>query len=148
MQTTSLENVDFYVDEDFAVVYVEATPQQTPREDIREEITNVALELLPYATDTIQVQKPLDGRLQHIEKPHSPAFLPHTLPNTSIPYPLSLPPPEALNSMDIEPITTKENTPGPLLEETDQKIGVENRNCCDFFQCFFKKKGLNSTKKI
>lgn len=95
MQTTSLENVDFYVDEDFAVVYVEATPQQTPREDIREEITNVALELLPYATDTIQVQKPLDGRLQHIEKPHSPAFLPQTVPNTSIIYPLSVPPPRS-----------------------------------------------------
>lgn len=149
MQTTNLENVDFYVDEDFAVVYIETiTPPLTPQVEMKREVTSVALELFPNEPDTIKPQKALEGRLQQIESKPSPAFFPQTDPSSSTILSMSVKPPEAVNSMDREPFCSKENTPEPLLEETEEKKGVKKRNCCAFLECFFHKKGVISAKKI
>lgn len=148
MPTPDLENVDFYLDEDFAVIYLD--PKERPQEEDSDDevILEVAKELILENTPPTPTQKSLKGRVERLSEEKILCNEEHDkYTDSSPPIQLSFQPPETVNSMELESISVIKKFPEALLENTIEKKEERAKNCCGFFRVwFFKKKVRSSTK--
>jgi len=147
MTTPDLENVDFYLDEDFAVIYLDpkGRPQEEGSDD--EGFLQVAKASILENAPPSPTQKSLKGRVERLSEEKILCKEVDAFTGSNSIVQLSFQPPETVNSMELESISVIKKLPEALLEDTVEKKEEREKNCCGFFRVwFFKKKVRINTK--
>lgn len=140
MHTTDPEKVDFFIDEDFAVVYYGSNSSVKGEIEKGDKVSEIVLEILESDPSISNPSKPLHERVKKIHEEELVVACSERDSKTVNSTLIFLQPPEALNTMDMETSILGKKIPVTTIGEADVKLGEQKRSCCRFLTNFFSKK--------